>query len=205
MIVQVDTSDIVIENNKVLGPKPFTIGAFNTELVTKFREHVQTATDNRQQVVPLIVDSYGGSVDCLQAILDIIASASHLSFPIVVSGKAMSCGALITGLGEKGHRFMTPNSRMMLHVVSAGTFGKIDDMQVDVEEATRLNVLLFRRLAKHCGKRQDYFLKIMKQRSNTDWFLTPEEALHYGLIDGIGYPHIVVKPTVETYIHLENP
>ena len=93
-------------------------------------------------------------------------------------GLAASAAALILLSGSKGYRSMSPHSKVMIHQPSSSTYGTITDMKIDLEENLRIKEELNEIIKKHSG--QD--LSNLMERNK---WLTPEEALSYGLIDKV--------------------
>jgi len=97
------------------------------------------------------------------------------------TGMAASMGSILLGNGEKGKRFSLPNSKVMLHQVSAGAQGHVEDMKISLEQAVKYNDTLFTMLGEYCGKTKAQVIK----DCNRDNWLDAKEALKYGIIDGV--------------------
>lgn len=138
-------------------------------------------------IIPILIDSFGGEVYSLLAMLDIIASADKPVATIAL-GKAMSCGSILLACGSPGLRFMGPHSTVMIHDVGSISFGKIEELKADVGEAERLNNKVFELLNKHCKQKVGYFQKMVAEKKHANWYLSPEEALLRGVVDRIGIP-----------------
>ena len=96
-------------------------------------------------------------------------------------GQAASMGAFLLAGGAKGMRYALPNSRIMIHQPSAGTQGQITDMELHVKEGLRLKKNLNRILAENTGNTE----KAVAAACERDNFMSPEEALKFGIIDRI--------------------
>ena len=169
-----------------------------SELASKqFYTDFNKAIKGRQTLIPILIDSYGGAVDSLLFMMDLIES-SPVPVATFAMGKAMSCGSILLTCGTDGMRFIAPSARVMIHNVSAGAIGKQPEIENYAEEVKRMQFLAFQKMAKNCGKKKDYFLNLMKKRGYTDWYLTPYECKKYGLIN-----HIRV-PTFSTNIVIQN-
>jgi ATP-dependent Clp protease protease subunit len=94
---------------------------------------------------------------------------------------ASSMAAVLLAAGAKGKRFALPNSTILLHQVSSGFQGQATDIDIHAKEVLRLKDLLNQVLAEHTG--QD--LATVERDTDRDNFMTPEEAVAYGLIDGV--------------------
>jgi ATP-dependent Clp protease protease subunit len=99
----------------------------------------------------------------------------------VCIGEAASAAAFILAAGAKGKRFALKNSRIMLHQVSGGADGHIEDMKRSVNEAERLNNLMMQEWAEMTGKT----IKQIKKDLDRDYYIGPDEAKKYGVIDDV--------------------
>lgn len=130
--------------------------------------------------IHMYINSPGGYVTAGLAITD---TMDAISCPVntYCMGQCASMGAVILSSGTKGKRFALRNSRIMIHSVSSGAEGKIEDMKLDVNETDRLNDLLAHLLAENCGKP----FKKIKKTMERDFYLSAEEAKEFGLIDEV--------------------
>ncbi len=176
-------------------PVIIRLSRFNEEGAQKFAELISQAHDTGQDVIPVIVDSYGGQV---YSLLNMISEIQNSKLPVatICEAKAMSAGAALAAFGTEGYRFMAPHATLMVHEVSSFAFGKIHDLKSDVAEIERLNNLLFTLMAKHLGKSENYFLDIIHEKGHADWFLTADEAKKHGLVNHIRVPEILTTVTV---------
>lgn len=143
---------------------------------------VSAAKDNKKDI-NLFINSYGGIVDDLLTMIDMINLVEN-DVATIGLGCCASCGAVLLASGTKGKRFMTENARVMIHQVSAWAVGKNSDLQIRAKEVDRLNKQLASILAKATGKSKKQILEDFKEDK---WF-TAQEALDYGLIDKILKP-----------------
>jgi ATP-dependent Clp protease, protease subunit len=126
------------------------------------------------------VDSPGGSVKSGLSMVDMM-NYIHSDIITINTGMAASMGSILLGAGTKGKRFSLPNSRVMLHQVSAGASGNIQDMEISMAETKKYNKGLFELLGSYCGKTAEQVLEDTKR----DLWLTSDDALSYGIIDGV--------------------
>lgn len=170
-------------------PVVVRVNKFNEEAVDKFSESIAKAHETGQEIIPVIIDSFGG---CVYSLLSMISEVQNSSLPVamICESKAMSAGAILFTFGTEGHRYLAPHATMMIHEVSSFAYGKVEDIKVDAEEADRLNDLIFRLMAKNCGKADDYFLDIIHEKGHTDWYLTPKEAKKHNLVNHIKVPEM---------------
>ena len=123
MIQLEENSNNLLDKNRLI----YMSGEFNERkaehIVSKllFFECVNPVKD-----ILLIIDSYGGIVDSFVSIHDTI-NLLRCNVATCCIGKAMSCGQLLLISGAKGKRFITPNSRVMIHEFTAGSYGKLTD------------------------------------------------------------------------------
>ena len=96
-------------------------------------------------------------------------------------GQAASMGAVLLTGGAKGKRHALPNSRVLLHQVMGGFQGQASDVEIHAQEILSIKEKLNTILSAHSGQNID---KIAED-SDRDNFMSPEEAVEYGLIDGV--------------------
>jgi ATP-dependent Clp protease protease subunit len=190
---------IVKDISKLLGevelrhePVMFRVNKFDDDTAKKFDAAMSAAQTTGQPIVPIVIDSYGGEVYSLMSMVSSIKS-SKIPVATVVEGKAMSCGALLFSFGAPGYRFMDKHATVMIHDVSSGARGKIEEIKADAKEGDRLNQILYREMAANCGKEPEYFLKQIHDRSHADWYLDAEEAQNIGLANHLRVPELRVK------------
>jgi ATP-dependent Clp protease protease subunit len=130
--------------------------------------------------ITLHVDSPGGSVKSGLSIVDIM---NYVKSDIVTinTGMAASMGSILLGAGTKGKRFTLNFSRVMLHQVSSGAQGTIQDIEISLAEARKYNELLFGLLGQYTDKDPAQ----VKIDADRDLWLNAEEAKTYGIVDDI--------------------
>lgn len=173
-----------------------TVNDFTEASAKEFREKVSYAHNTGQKVIPVVIDSYGGAVYSLLSMVATIRSA-ELPVATVIMGKAMSCGAILASCGGDGLRFAAPDSTMMIHDVSTGSLGKVEEIKATAEEASRLNTKLYSMMARNCGKNDDYFLNIIHEKGHADWYLEPNDMVTHGIVNHIRVPSLKVKMSVK--------
>jgi ATP-dependent Clp protease, protease subunit len=190
-----DISPFIKEVELRQQPVIITVNEFTESSVLKFNEQMSYAQNSGQKVIPIEIDSFGGQVYSLMAMISSIKS-SRIPISTIVQGKAMSCGAILASFGTKGLRFMDKDATMMIHDVSSFAFGKIEELKSDVRESERLNKKVYTMMARNCVKSDDYFTKLIHDKGHSDWFLDAEEAKKHGLIDHIRVPEMKIKVDV---------
>ena len=177
-------------------PVIIRVNKFDEKAAQDFNTKVAAAHSTGQKVIPVIIDSYGGQVYSLMSMIGTIR-ASELPVATIVEGKAMSCGAVLLSCGETGMRFADPDATVMIHDVSSGGRGKIEELKADVAEADRLDEKIFTVMARNCGKKDDYFKKKVFNKKHADWFMDAQEAKRHGLVDHLRLPTLLVKVAVD--------
>jgi len=175
------------------------VNKFNEKAANEFASKMAMAHSTGQKVIPVIVDSYGGQVYSLMSMIASIES-SELPVATIVEGKAMSCGAVLLSFGEQGMRFADPNATIMIHDVSSGGWGKIEELKADVKEAERLDEKIYTMMARNCGKKDDYFKKKVFNKKHADWFMDAAEAKRHGLVNQLRVPKLTINVGVDIEI-----
>ena len=177
-------------------PVIIRVNKFDEESAKKFSQEIAQAHNTGQKVIPVVIDSYGGQV---YSLMSMISAIKHSEIPVatIVEGKAMSCGAVLFSFGEEGMRFMDPNATVMIHDVSSMDFGKVEELKAGAKEADRLNTIIYTMMARNCGKKDDYFMKIVDKKKHADWFLDSEEAKKHGMANHLRVPKIHIKVAVD--------
>lgn len=193
-------SPLIKELELKKSPVIIRVNKFTEESAKKFSEQMALAHNTGQKVIPVIIDSYGGQV---YSLMSMISAIKHAEIPVatIVEGKAMSCGAVLFSFGEEGLRFMDPNATVMIHDVSSMDMGKVEELKAGAAEADRLNTIIYTMMARNCGKKDDYFMKIVDKKKHADWFIDSEEAKKHGLANQLRVPRLTV--TVDVNIELE--
>jgi ATP-dependent Clp protease protease subunit len=136
--------------------------------------------EDPEKDIQIYVNSPGGSVTAGLAIYDTMQQVS----PDVVTicyGLAASMGAFLLSGGTKGKRLALPNARIMIHQPLGGAQGQAVDIEIQAKEILFLKDTLNGLLAEHTGQP----LEKIAEDTDRDYFLSPEEAVQYGLIDRV--------------------
>ena len=136
--------------------------------------------DDPEKDIQLYINSPGGSVTAGLAIYDTMQQVS----PDVITicyGLAASMGAFLLSGGTKGKRLALPNSRIMIHQPLGGAQGQAVEIEIQAKEILYLKETLNSLLAEHTG--QD--IEKISEDTDRDHFLSPQEAVEYGLIDKV--------------------
>ncbi|MBL6900553.1 ATP-dependent Clp endopeptidase proteolytic subunit ClpP [Gammaproteobacteria bacterium] len=136
--------------------------------------------ENPDKDIHLYINSPGGSVTAGLSIYDTMQFIKPDVSTLCI-GQAASMGAVLLCGGAKGKRQSLPNSRVMIHQVLGGFQGQASDIEIHTKEILSIKKKLNEILASHSGQKVD---KIAKD-SDRDNFMSPDDAVKYGLIDGV--------------------
>jgi ATP-dependent Clp protease protease subunit len=135
-------------------------------------------SENPDKDIALYINSPGGSVSAGLAIYDTMQFIKPDVSTICV-GMAASMGAVLLAGGAKGKRFMLPNARAMIHQPSGGFQGQASDIHIQAQEIIKIRARLNEILARHTGQSVEK-IGLDSERDN---FMSPTEAVAYGLVD----------------------
>ncbi|OGY97507.1 MAG: ATP-dependent Clp endopeptidase, proteolytic subunit ClpP [Candidatus Liptonbacteria bacterium RIFCSPHIGHO2_01_FULL_57_28] len=136
--------------------------------------------EDSKKEISVYVNSPGGSVTAGMAIYDTMQFVKPDVSTMCV-GMAASMGAVLLAAGKKGRRFALPNSEILLHQVMGGVEGQATEVEITARQILKIKDRLNHVLAKHTGQT----VQKIEKDTDRDFYLTPEEALKYGLIDDI--------------------
>lgn len=169
--------------------KPIVVTDFEQEEVDKFRRQVfEESLADPKAPIRVYIDTDGGYVDGLASMVETLQSVPN---PIhtIVTGRACSAGAFLLSFGHK--RYCGKHSYIMIHKISSGAWGHVDDMNITLEEINRLNNYWLSRLADNCGLDVDEVTERLNRVR--DHYLSASDALEFGIIDHIGIPQVQYK------------
>jgi ATP-dependent Clp protease protease subunit len=138
------------------------------------------AAQSATKPVYMVVSTYGGSVDEMFGLYDVI---KMLPYPVhtVGIGKVQSAGVLLMAAGTKGRRLIGANASIMMHPLSGGMQGSVFELDGAMQECKRQQRLMVSALIKETGMTAQQVDKIM--RAGRDYYLTPVEAVKLGIAD----------------------
>lgn len=136
--------------------------------------------DDPDKDIQLYINSPGGSVTAGLALYDTIQYI-RCDVATLCIGQAASMGALLLASGAPGKRMALPNARIMIHQPLGGARGQATDIDIQAKEIIRLKAMLNQIMSKHSGKS----LEDLEKDTDRDNFMSPFEALKYGLIDKV--------------------
>jgi len=132
--------------------------------------------------ITLYISTYGGSADEMFGLFDIMNNCKKSCVIETVGvGKVMSAGTLLLAAGTKGHRKITKHCRVMLHQVSAGTFGPLFNMTTEIDAIQSLQESYVNAMVSCTNLSKRKLKSLLNERVNV--YLSAEEAVEYGLAD----------------------
>jgi ATP-dependent Clp protease protease subunit len=138
------------------------------------------ASKDQKRDIKLYINSPGGSVTAGLAIYD---TMQYLKCPVstICIGLTASMAAVILASGTKGKRFALPNAEILLHQVAGGMQGQATDMEITAKQIVKMKEKLNKILSSHTGQP----MSKVERDTDRDFYLTPDEAKKYGLIDEV--------------------
>ncbi|MEO1297889.1 MAG: ATP-dependent Clp endopeptidase proteolytic subunit ClpP [Cyanobacteria bacterium J06636_16] len=136
--------------------------------------------EDPEKDIYLYINSPGGSVSAGLGIYD---TMNHIGPDVctICVGLAASMGAFLLTAGKKGKRMSLPNSRIMIHQPLGGAQGQATDIEIQAKEILYLKDMLNKALAENTGQS----LEKIEDDTERDFFMSPQEAMEYGLIDQV--------------------
>ena len=140
-------------------------------------------SEDPEKEIYLYINSPGGSITDGMGIVD---TMNYISCPVstICVGMAASMGAVLLASGEKGKRFATPNSEILIHqplIGGGGLSGQTTEIRIHADHMVKTREKLNKLLSDRTGQS----LETIQRDTERDNYMTAEEALKYGLIDGI--------------------
>lgn len=139
--------------------------------------------ENPEKDITLYINSPGGYVSAGLAIYDTMQHVRP-NIATICIGSCASMAAVLLAAGTKGKRYALPHSRIMLHQPSGAATGQSTDIQITAKEILRTKETLAEIVAKHTGKSIDE----VREKTDRDFYMSPEEAKAFGVIDDVFVP-----------------
>ena len=139
--------------------------------------------ENPEKDITLYINSPGGYVSAGLAIYDTMQHVRP-NIATICIGSCASMAAVLLAAGTKGKRYALPHSRIMLHQPSGAATGQSTDIQITAKEIIRTKDTLTEIVAKHTGKA----VEEVREKTDRDFYMSPEEAKAFGVIDEIFVP-----------------
>ena len=137
-------------------------------------------SENPDKDIHLYINSPGGSVTAGLSVYDTMQFV-RCDIATMCVGQAASMGAFLLAAGAEGKRVALPNSRMMLHQPSGGSQGVASDIEIQAREIVLIRARLNEILAEHTSQA----IEKIAEDTDRDYWMNPEEALEYGLVDTV--------------------
>lgn len=165
--------------------KYLEVNYFWNELDSLYTNAFMYLEDTDQPVIPIVINSYGGEVLCLNSLLDAIKGSKKPVMTIVV-GCAMSCGFQLFVSGTKGLRIVSPSATCLAHEVSGCSWGKTSDIKNDAKYIEFLNENYCYKLLDEAGNHEaGYTKKLFRDNFNADLYMNAEEVVSHNWADKI--------------------
>lgn len=137
-------------------------------------------SENPKKDITLYINSPGGQVTSTLAIIDTMNYVKS-DVSTVCLGLAASGAAWVLSSGKKGKRFALPNSEVMIHQPLGGAEGQASDLAISAKHILKMRDQLNKIMSKNTGRP----LAQIEKDSDRDYYMSPEEAVKYGVIDDI--------------------
>ena len=137
-------------------------------------------SENPDKDIHLYINSPGGSVTAGLSVYDTMQFV-RCDIATMCVGQAASMGAFLLAAGAEGKRVALPNARMMLHQPSGGSQGVSSDIEIQAREIVLIRTRLNEILAEHTSQA----IEKIAEDTDRDYWMNPEEALEYGLVDTV--------------------
>lgn len=168
------------------------VNSFDEKSLEDFEEDLDEAHTTGQSVIPVVVDSYGGSA---YGVLGFLAAIEESRLPVatILTTKAMSAGAILFCYGTEGYRFMHPHAQVMIHDVATTSEGKIEEIKADSRHLDDMNDTMYKRVSRHLGHKPNYLGDLIKEHKHVDWYLNAKEAKKHNIANHLRIPNFEVK------------
>lgn len=165
---------------------------FNEESLEKFEKDLDKAHNTGQDVIPIIIDSYGGEV---YSVLGFLAAIESCRLPVatVLTSKAMSCGAILFCFGTEGYRYMHEDATLMIHDASSIAYGKVEEIKANSLHLDQINSKMYEKISKHLGHKKTYLSNLIKENRHADWYINAEEAVKHNMANHIKMPKFDIE------------
>ena len=155
-------------------------GVVNTQMSTVVQAQLMYLDSVETKDITMHVDSPGGSVLAGLGMVDVMRYINS-DVATINTGMAASMGSILLSSGTKGKRSSLNFSKVMIHQVSSGASGHVEDNRISQMESEKYNYILFKMLAENSGRPFDEVLESARR----DKWLNSQEALDFGFIDEI--------------------
>jgi ATP-dependent Clp protease protease subunit len=166
------------------------VNEFTEDSATDFRKKVLFRAEmDPDAPIVIYIDSYGGYVDSLAKMIETMNEVPN-KFITVSMGKAISCGAILLSHGDV--RYCGGYSRVMIHNVSAGSWGEVYSLKASSDQTMEMNKRFMGLLANNCKMTYEELQKKIKETDDSrEIWLNAEDAKKFGIVDEIGIPSLI--------------
>lgn len=173
---EMTVDELLLENRVV-----FLVGEINYASASRaMMQLLYLDNQKKGQDINLYVNSHGGTVDDTLAVYDTMQflSAKVATYCI---GRAYSGASIIVAAGTKGHRYMLPHAKIMIHQPLGGVGGQAEDIRIQADQIIKSKRTLAEIIARHSGQTTEQVLA----DSERDKYFTAQEAKAYGIVDEV--------------------
>lgn len=177
------TREVLLKTKHFTNGKLFLTGEVTDDMANNFVSELLYLTE-KGQPIDIYINSPGGSCNAGLVIYDVIQACSEkIEINLYGVGMAASMGAVILASGKKGHRFILPHSKVMIHepLISGGMGGSATTIKKTAESILETKAIMNEILAKHTGKTEQE----IDEATAFDNFMNAQEAIEFGLVDEI--------------------
>jgi len=166
-----------IEKNRII----YVNGDFDEECVQNtVLTMLDYECDDPTKDILMFIDSFGGFYDSFIAIHDAM-QICRCDVATICVGKAMSCGQMLLMSGKNGKRFITPNSRIMMHQIHYDYAGNVSQMENELQQSKECQKIMEDLIIKYTHIKKPMLKDIMSRET----YLSAKQALEFGLVDYI--------------------
>ena len=137
-------------------------------------------SENPNADISLYINSPGGDVSAGWAIMDTMQYIKP-NVSTIGMGLVASMASVLLAAGEKGKRFVLPNTQIMIHQPSSGTEGKVTDMEIYLKEVQYTKKAMIKQMMEFTGRKEKEVFDAMER----DNWMQAEDAKKFGIIDGV--------------------
>lgn len=174
--------EVSLDTRHLMNRRIFINGEINENTANDFLSQMLYLEQESSDPITIYINSPGGSVNAGLVIYDCI-QASEVEINIICAGTAASMAAIILAGGRKGHRFILPHSKVMIHepLLAGGVGGSATSIKNISDSILETREIVNGILAKHTGKK----IKEINKATSFDNYMNAKEAIAFGLCDEI--------------------
>lgn len=168
---------------QIKSPKSFHLTEFTEHALRSFQNTITECLNSSQGVLPIFIESRGGSVDVMAGMLSLMEGGKRdgMKFSTVVNGLAASAAAMIWSFGDNDIRFIGDNGKLMFHQAHGFQGGKLSEMRNTLDTYIIGEEALFEKISKNLKKPKGWLAAGIKKRQNADWYLTADDVVKENL------------------------